>query len=420
MNTSVCQADFFHNVSLNDKLATFKNLPLAMSGDNVLLEFNGKYTLMKYDSFDTATDPKWSRLNRGVVVPRYHSGIDALFSLDIFGTHALQLVFDDEFKIYLPQSNNDDIYMDLAQRTTSGELEPLLKSAEFFFSDTIIAEKLKQMVRPDYFINVIEPFLESKPAKYLMPTFHPDSLNTIIRNKSNFAFRKMLPKRYAGLHAGLTPLGSGNVSINVSIRDKAIPEVEINSKIACQNTLENTTFPPKAPFMRDRWDAQNYLNDVAKGLNHGDFCYIGCKEEVYLIGIAKNGETIASQGTYMVSTKPLFSFSNSLLGCMSVYDLERPLCDPDARSVNAARYRTFDPPAFNGKFFVFPAMRREQDCKNTMFMGKPQLITGDLTHAINHFRTTDFAEFEDILIDYARNMYRIIDGVGKKGNVNYF
>lgn len=49
-------------------------------------------------------------------------------------------------------------------------------------------------------------------------------------------------------------------------------------------------------------------------------------------------------------------------------------------------------------------MGRSQDCKNFIFTGEPDLITGNLSEALSHFRTTDFKEFEDVVKNYANKV----------------
>ncbi len=71
---------------------------------------------------------------------------------------------------------------------------------------------------------------------------------------------------------------------------------------------------------------------------------------------------------------------------------------------DAINYRTCNPPSFENEPFVFSAMGRKQDCKNAIFTGEPNLITGDLYEALTHFETTDFSEFSDIVTRYANNI----------------
>jgi len=139
------------------------------------------------------------------------------------------------------------------------------------------------------------------------------------------------------------------------------------------------------------------------GLEHGSFVYVGCKEEVYLLCVAKGEDKKPyMQGTYLTSTKPIFYFSNNYLDFISRPDAEKPKFKGTKNDLcNAAIYRNYDIPGFNGEPFIFPQMGREQNCKNAIFIGEPELITGDLGEALIHFQTTDFAEFPDIVEEYA-------------------
>jgi len=54
--------------------------------------------------------------------------------------------------------------------------------------------------------------------------------------------------------------------------------------------------------------------------------------------------------------------------------------------------------------FIFSAMGIKQNCKNTIFDGEPEVITGDTNEALAHFKTTDFKEFGDIIEAYAQRV----------------
>lgn len=144
----------------------------------------------------------------------------------------------------------------------------------------------------------------------------------------------------------------------------------------------------------------NKFEKATKNLDHGSFVYVGSKEEVYLLSLARDESgNLYMQGTYTTSTKPLFYFSNNYLGFISKHDAEKPKFNGNGMC-NVAVYRTFDIPGFHGEPFVFPQMGRSQDCKNAIFTGEPEIITGDITKALEHFAETDFAEFADIVKIY--------------------
>lgn len=144
--------------------------------------------------------------------------------------------------------------------------------------------------------------------------------------------------------------------------------------------------------------------EVASKLEHGNFIYVGCKQEVYLLSLAKDSDgSPYMQGTYTTSAKPLLYFSNNYLNFISRHDAERPRFKGKG-SCNVAEYRTYDIPGFCGKPFIFPQMGRSQDCKNVIFTGEPDVITGNIQRALEHFQTTDFAEFSDIVQRYAETI----------------
>lgn len=149
-----------------------------------------------------------------------------------------------------------------------------------------------------------------------------------------------------------------------------------------------------------------YAKEV-RALAHGDFVYVGCKEEVYCMAVAKDelGDPYM-QGTYTTSAKPPLYFSNNYLEFISRHDAEMPKHKGDG-PCNVAKYRTYDIHGFGGKLFIFPQMGRTQNCKNTIFTGEPDIITGDVREALAHFATTDFAEFSDIVERYAHTVREI-------------
>jgi len=166
----------------------------------------------------------------------------------------------------------------------------------------------------------------------------------------------------------------------------------------------------KVPRWGNHWFRRISLSDLHKryemstrGIKQGHFVYVGCKEEVYLLCVARDlcGMPFM-QGTYTTSTKPIFYFSNNYLDFISRHEAEKPKFRGGENDLcNVAVYRTYDIPELGGKPFIFPQMGREQNCKNTIFTGEPQLITGNLDEALAHFQTTDFAEFSDIVEKYA-------------------
>lgn len=176
-------------------------------------------------------------------------------------------------------------------------------------------------------------------------------------------------------------------------------------------------FKPRPDF----WGIKKRFAQECSKLPHGSFVYVGCKEEVYLLALAKaGGDQPYTQGTYTTSAKPLFYFSNNYLDFISKHDAEKPKAPERMRGVNVAEYRTYDIPGFHGQPFVFPQMGRSQNCKNTIFTGRPDIITSDPAAALAHFRTTDFAEFEDVVRAYAERINEIHPSSGKPNGKYYY
>ncbi len=157
-------------------------------------------------------------------------------------------------------------------------------------------------------------------------------------------------------------------------------------------------------FEANKFTLLNRFERATRDIKHGAFVYVGSKEEVYLLGLARgNNGRPYMQGTYSTSTKPMFYFSNNYLEFISRHDAQKPKFKWGG-DCNVAVYRAYDIPGFRRHPFIFPQMGRRQNCKNTIFTGKPQLITGNVNEAIAHFTTTDFAEFADIVSLYAKQI----------------
>lgn len=115
----------------------------------------------------------------------------------------------------------------------------------------------------------------------------------------------------------------------------------------------------------------------------------------------------------------MFYFSNNYLDFISRFDAQKPRFKGDG-PCNVAEYRPYDIPSFGNKPFIFPQMGRYQDCKNAIFTGTPELITGNLRLALQHFQTTDFAEYAYIVHKYAENIHEIHPSSKKKNGMFYY
>ena len=146
------------------------------------------------------------------------------------------------------------------------------------------------------------------------------------------------------------------------------------------------------------------INSFLSKLNHGQFFYIGCQTEVYLI-IApdmSDGPTLVIDGEEGIPTEHLLYFSNNYLGLHSVREEHRKsLCARSSRKPTQI-------PNFQGVPFVIPNIGSEQDSDNRIIYGIPTIITSDISKAIRHFRTTDFSGFEWLVkkFYFQRTIYR--------------
>jgi len=320
-------------------------------GQNMLLKVGATYSLMKYEKHDVSVENhNTHRYNRhtSIVTSNWlladteekrrelaekqrrewkrHKG-------NIYGTHRLDFAFDEEFEIFLPSSADCDMFLTLARETAKGEVVPREDAIDIVVGDDLIVAKLRDIVRPQYFEEVVVPLLGGKCTKFEVPKWGKRWLRRV-------------------------------------------------NKFTLLDRFEKAT----------------------RNLNHGAFVYVGCKEEVYLLGLARGDDGRPyMQGTYSTSTKPMFYFSNNYLEFISRHDAEKPKFKGNG-GCNVAVYRTCDIPGFDEQPFIFPQMGRHQNCKNTIFTGEPQMITGDVNEALTHLATTDFAEFADIVERYAKQI----------------
>lgn len=319
----------------DEKFAIVESLRGVTAGDMILIEQQGRISLMKYESINLPEKESRSySFGRHVSViafseeefdyirtgnkpkPKAASEVEQTkLQLDVYGTHLLQFEEDEEFGIYLPQSESftPDIFLKLASLMCDGSIvrydEPIL------ITDMgAIKERMKTVVRPEYYESVIIPFLENRPTKFALP-----------RMKINLA-----------------------------------------------EWLSNR---------KGRFFWKNYREVVTK-LSFGDFLYVGGRGEVYCLGIPKENGGLYKQGTYSTSTKPILMFSNNYLNFVACHEKDHKV------------------PSFKGHPFIFPHIGRRQNCKNALFHGRYDVVTGDIHEALEHFKTTDFKEFSDVIKKY--------------------
>lgn len=355
-------------------------------GDNLIVEIWNQISLLKYENFEVgSTNPLDVRVNRHTSVfcignlfspnkddPYTHKDpakrIVKEARTEILGTHRLDFKLDKEFGIYLPSAeDHTDLYLRLAKKFGDGRIENCFDQLTFITEEKPLLKRLKEITRPEYFKENVLPFLENRLTNLEIPKWHSGGIIKKVSRMINSEDKRR------------PAYGKFNISV-----------------------------------------AHKWLNRVARDLEHGDFVYVGSKEEVYLLGIAKEEDgNVAMQGTYTTSTKPMLWFSNNYLGHMNRHDMERPLFKGEG-SVNVAVYRTSNAPGFSEEPFIFTAMGREQCCKNTIFTGEPDIITGNLDEALTHFRTTDFKEFEDVVREYAYKIKEPTPNAKHKGDVYFY
>lgn len=346
---------------------SFENqLEGLQGGENILVFYQGRYSLIKYESHKFEEEP-WNnhRHSRFVVMGDMSLLVDRTkeekektanrmyceykrHKLNIYGTHCLDFSFDEEFQFYLPSSSGSDIFLTLLNENKDGELNLKDENLKIFTKTEDVFDVVSEIVRPKYLRDVIVPFLEERATGLKIP-------------------------------------GKRNKILNFS----------------------------------NVFNWRNNLYRFLEKQDHGTFVYIGCKQEVYLVVVAKCNGKPYMQGTYTTSLKPLFYFSNNYLGFISKYDAEKPKFEGEG-SVNVAEYRTYDIPSFEKKPFVFPQMGRSQNCKNVIVTGEPELMTANLSEALEHLKTTDFAEFEDVVKRYAETADTVHLSSGKPNGMFYY
>ena len=326
---------------------------------NILFDFGDSVRLLKYEGGEFhALDPdvySWNRYTNVLAFPESYFNtlmdeektsptpqktikpVEKKLQANILGTHMLNFDFDNEFKMYLPSSNAQDIFLTIALKYRNGDIEKTEKLPIITMQPDLVEKKLREITRPKYFEEVVAPFLTSKSTRFKIPT----------------------------------------------------------------------GYQPWYKFLYSKKDyVQKRMEELPKEINVGDFLYVGCKEQVSLQGFVKRNDKLSDykeKWNCGLSTKPFMYFSNNYLEFISKHDAEMPKFTGTG-PVNVAQYRTYDIPELGGKHFVFPQIGRNFDCKNSLFTGHPDLITGNIDEAMAHFTKTDFAEFADVVEKYANNM----------------
>jgi hypothetical protein len=364
MKNNIASTDLGNSLNpINNSLAQISKATTILLDQN-----NGTYNLMKYEGHKTEfLDRHTHRMSRDNfintsihdmllgsrrknVIPKGKQETQkAMFNL--FGTHKIDFTFDNEFGFYLPSADNTDLFLKVGRELRDGTIEKTYDGLDVYIGNEEVGKKLKELVLPDYYENIITPFLNEQSTNLEMPTWKK-------RNLLN-------------------------------------------------------------PFKTNKWKLLDKFEKETKKLDQGDFVYVGSQNEVYLLGLARDYNGLAMQGTYLTSTKPMFYFSNNYLSHFSRHYMERPLFKGDG-SFNCAKYRGSSAPGFQDKPFIFTQMGRTQNCKNTIFTGEPDLITGDLDEALAHFKLTKFGEYDSVVEKYAKTMSHIGPSLEKHIENDFF
>ena len=352
-------------IKLKEQLFPVKSSLLNLNvGDNLLVEYGNNVSLLKFEKVEFGnTDPLHVRYNRhtsfhcigNLLMPRENDPythkdkskrIVAKARAEILGTHRIDFSLDNEFNLHLPSAErNTDLYLDVANMYGDKRIENVFKDINLITDENLVVKRLKEITRENYFEQNIIPFLESRPTDLYMPYW--ETTNHL---------------------KGILNLFNKN---------------------------------PQRNYLKfDMTKAHNSFSDATKDLESGSFVYVGSKHEVYLLGLARDGNEPYMQGTYTTSTKPMLFFSNNYLGNMNAHEGKKPLFK-ELGNTDYNKYRTISPPEFGEISFVFSAMGREQNCKNHIFNAEPELITGNLEKALEHFNSTDFNEFSDVVKSYS-------------------
>lgn len=69
----------------------------------------------------------------------------------------------------MPSSSDRDLFLRLANELMDGTIEVVKKTVSILAEDDLIAKRLQEITRQEYFKKVVIPFLHGKPTKYKMP-----------------------------------------------------------------------------------------------------------------------------------------------------------------------------------------------------------------------------------------------------------
>ncbi len=223
-------------------------------GQNVLFEFGDTVSLLKYEGAQIgSSDPLVHRANRhtnivcmgNILMPRENDPyihkdpakrIIEKARAEFLGTHRIDFTFDKEFGIYLPSADSHtDLHLDLARKYADGRVEKNYDVVNIVADGSLIVKRLKEITRPGYFDTNVVPFLESRPTGLRMPKWKTNE--SLANGLKNLIFEKNRPK-----------------------------------------------------YVRfDMSEAYRWFTEATKDMERGSFVYVGGKEEVYMLGLAKDG-----------------------------------------------------------------------------------------------------------------------------------
>lgn len=346
------------DVNLREKYFPSPDLPevfkQSIVGQNVLFDFGNKLSLVKFKSFEfEVLDPNIMyaggvRILNGISLLKAFrpeedwsncrddlaDGIKAKLSANVYATHRLDFTLDKEFQVYFPNTSmGTDLMFEIRHAFSGGKITDVSGSPKITNDPFLINERLRQIVRPQYFEQVVVPFLESRPTSIRIPGTKSW--------KEWFAAKKKQAVR--------------------------------------------------------SWDE---LLKPVKNIQQGDFLYVGSSDQVYLLGAVYSRDGLSRY----YSTKPSLYFARNYLGFTSQHQGTLKPPPPGVEYYDSGKYLDWDIPGFQGKRFVFLQIGRGQDCKNSCDMWNATIITSSLEEAVEHFKMTDFAEYGDLVVEYAKRI----------------
>ena len=140
----------------------------------------------------------------------------------------------------------------------------------------------------------------------------------------------------------------------------------------------------------------NWLWKRLPDLKHGEFVYLGSKNQVSLLcpALDEGEDFFYMQGTYITSTRPVLLFANTCLGFSGFHEVKNERDMPGFMGKDVSGVAPLWHP------FIFPMISEGQNCKIAIFNGEPEVVTTNIVDALYHFAKTPFAPWREMLRKY--------------------